>query len=395
MAADINPPSRRAGIGMIGHAFMGTAHATALDRVARLAPGIPVRRAILAGRDLERATAAAVACGFERATDDWRHVVGDDAVTIVVDAAPNWLHARTMTAAAQAGKHLFCEKPLALSAADAHAMWAAAERQGVHHMCGFNYRFVPALRLAWEMLRAGELGEIRHFRARYLQEWLIPPEVPLVWRLDREQAGSGALADLGSHAVDLARHLVGEIDAVAARTRTFTEERAGGRVTVDDAVAAVVEFESGAIGTIEASRMALGRKNSLILEINGSKGSLAFDLERMNELHVELRPRSGARVAGFQRVLVTEADHPFMEHWWPPGLVLGWDHVLVHQWLHLLSAIDDVRPIAPHGATFEDGYRAALVCDAIIASAVGGARETVPSPRPAGATPVGSSEAGA
>jgi predicted dehydrogenase len=266
-------------------------------------------------------------------------------------------------------------------------MWRRVEQAGVKHMCAFNYRFLPAVRLARELLEAGDLGEIYHFRASYLQEWLVDPAFPLVWRLERDAAGSGALGDLGSHAIDLARYLVGEVATVSGLAKTFVEDRPGGRVEVDDAFAAILEFEGGAAGVIEASRLCAGRKNRFSCEINGSKGSIAFDLERLNELQVNLTGSlPGARVQGFRTVLVTEAEHPFWAHWWPPGHTIGWEHTFVHEIHHLLGAIADDAPVGPHGATFEDGYRAAAVCDAIVASSESGGRErVVHEPAPAGA----------
>ena len=227
-------------------------------------------------------------------------------------------------AAAEAGKAVICEKPLGRTADEAYAMWQTVAATGVAAMCGFNYRFVPALRLARELIEAGELGGIRHFRARYLQEWIADPAFPKVWRLDREAAGSGALGDIGSHAIDLCRFLAGEIEAVSGASRTFVKERPGGTVDVDDAFAATIELAGGGIGTIEASRFALGRKNALQLEINGSKGSIAFDLERLNELQLHLPGSTpGDRAQGFRTVLVSEADHPLREHWWPHGHMIG------------------------------------------------------------------------
>ena len=242
---------------------------------------------------------------------------------------------------------------------------------GVKHMCAFNYRFVPAVRLAREIIASGEIGELHHFRASYLQDWGATTEE--VWRFDKAAAGSGALGDLGAHVVDLARYLVGEIETVSALTATFQPGR-----EVDDAIEAAVAFAGGAVGTIEATRFATGRKNALRWEVNGSKGSIAFDLERLNELQVHMADTSpGASAQGFRTVLVTEADHPFWEHWWPPGHIIGWEHTFVHELHHLLTAIRDDGDVAPHGATLEDGYRAAEVCDAIVRSADSGARETV------------------
>jgi predicted dehydrogenase len=231
-------------------------------------------------------------------------------------------------------------------------------------MVGFNYRFVPAIRYAYELIRSGSLGTIYHFRARYLQDWLANPASPHTWRLSTATAGSGALGDLGSHVIDLARFLVGEPAAVSATMSTFTRERPGGTVDVDDAFVATVEFASGMIGTLEASRVALGRKNHMVIEINGSTSSLRFNLERLNELEV-YSTESG----GFTDVLVTEAKHPFMQYWWPTGHIIGWEHTFVHELAHLLGAIAQDTDIAPYGATFEDGYRAAVVCDAIATSA--------------------------
>jgi predicted dehydrogenase len=246
-------------------------------------------------------------------------------------------------------------------------------------MCAFNYRFVPAVRLARQMIEAGELGEIFHFRGRYLQEWAVDPDSPVVWRLSKDAAGSGALGDLGAHVIDLARYLLGqEVTTVSALSKTFIESREGTKVDVDDAIEAAVEFSRGALGTLEASRFCRGRRNGLAFEINGSKGSIAFNLERLNELDVYMEgSEPGASAQGFRNVLVSEADHPFWEWWWPRGHIIGWEHTFVHELHHLLSAIRDDGDVAPHGATFEDGYRCAEVCDAVLRSAESGRREEV------------------
>jgi predicted dehydrogenase len=280
------------------------------------------------------------------------------------------LHAEPTIAAAEAGKHVLCEKPLGRTADEAYDIWARVAATGVKHLCGFNYRFVPAVRLARQMLEAGELGEIYHFRARYLQEWIMDPQFEKVWRLDASQAGSGALGDLGAHVFDLARFLVGEVEAVSATTRTFVPERPGGSVDVDDAFEAVVEFEDGVVGTIEASRFCLGRKNSFHWEVNGSRGSLFFDLERLNELWI-------GDASGFRLRLVTEASDPFIEWWWPHGHIVGWEHTFVHELHHLLTAIRDDGDVRPYGSDFEDGYRTAEICDAVLRSARSGRRESV------------------
>ena len=228
------------------------------------------------------------------------------------------------------------------------------------------------------MIEAGELGDVYHFRGRYLQEWIIDPQFERVWRLDRTLAGSGALGDLGAHVIDLARFLVGEISSVSGIARTFIPDRPGGTVDVDDVFEAAVEFESGAVGTIEASRFCRGRKNALTFEINGSKGSLVFELERLNELQVHLvDSRPEAHAQGFRQVLVSEADHPFWQWWWPHGHIIGWEHTFVHEIHHLLHAIATDGDVRPFGADFEDGYRAAEVCDAILRSSESGRREAV------------------
>jgi predicted dehydrogenase len=316
----------------------------------------------LCGRDREAAEAVARRYGWARVTTDWREQVADAEVGLFDNGGPNWLHAEPTIAAARAGRQVFCEKPLALSAAQAHEMWRAAEDAGVVHMCGFNYRFVPAVRLARQMVERGELGRVVHFRARYLQSWGWDAPVD-DWHFKRGLAGSGALGDLGTHVVDLARYLVGEIATVSATVKTYVAGH-----EVDDAFVATVEFENGAIGTLEASRLARGRVNSNAWELTGSDGSLAFDVERLNELQVSEGP-------GFRRVLVTEPEHPFMDFWWPPGHVVGWGDTFTHELHHLLTAIAGRGTVAPHGATFEDGYRCAEVCDAVLRSSQSGRRE--------------------
>ena len=375
-AADV----RTIGVGMLGYAFMGKAHSNAYRKIAYMTwpPPLLPRLVSITGRTEEALAEAARRYGFEEYTTDWHDVVSDDRVELFDNGGPNNLHAEPTIAAAEAGKHVICEKPLGRNADESYEMWKRVEAAGVKHMCSFNYRFVPAVRLAKEMIDAGELGEIYHFRGRYLQEWIADPDFPMVWRLEKSVAGSGALGDLGAHVIDLARYLVGEPAAVMGMLRTFVGERAGGTVDVDDAFEAVVDFESGAIGTIEASRFCPGRKNAFTWEINGSKGSLAFDLERLNELQVNLTgSKPGAAAQGFRQVLVSEADHPFWEHWWPQGHVIGWEHSFVHEIHHLLTAIAEGGEVAPHGATFEDGYRAAEVCDTIVRSSETGERAEV------------------
>jgi predicted dehydrogenase len=368
------------GVGMLGYGFMGKAHSNAYKTLAYMTwpPPLMPQLVAIAGRNAEAVAGAAHRYGFSESVTDWRKLVEDPRIGVFDNSGPNNFHAEPTIAAAQAGKHVICEKPLGRDADEAYGTWQAVAATGVKAMCAFNYRFVPAVRLAKEIIESGELGEIFHFRGRYLQEWIIDADFPMVWRLDKDVAGSGALGDLGAHVIDLARYLVGEIDSVSASTRTFVKEREGTAVTVDDAVESVVDFADGAVGTIEATRFASGRKNALQFEINGSKGSISFDIERLNELQVHYSGSTPGKLSqGFRTVLVSEADHPFWEHWWPQGHMIGWEHTFVHEIHHFLTAIREDSDIAPHGATFEDGYRAAEICDAMLRSAENACRETV------------------
>jgi predicted dehydrogenase len=359
------------GIGMLGYAFMGKAHSNAFKKIAYMTwpPPLEPRLVGIAGRNEEAVGEAAERYGYEYATTDWRRLVNDDRIGLFDNGGPNSLHAEPTIAAAEAGKHVVCEKPLGRDAAESYEIWRQVAATGVKHLCAFNYRFVPAVRLAREMIEAGELGELRHFRGRYLQDWGDDPNLD-TWRFHPDEAGSGALGDLGAHVVDLARFLAGEISSVSGFVKTFLPGR-----RVDDAVEAAVEFESGAVGTVESTRLALGRRNAFQWEINGSKGSVAFDMERLNELQVFRA--DGDRARGFKTVLVSETNHPFWEHWWPPGHIVGWGETFVHELHHMLRAIAGDGDVAPYGATFEDGYRAAEVCDAIVRSGETGSRETI------------------
>jgi predicted dehydrogenase len=359
------------GVGMLGYAFMGKAHSNAFRKIAYITwpPPLLPRLVALAGRNEEAVAAAARRYGYEGWTTDWHDLVTDERIGLVDNGGPNSLHAEPTIAAAEAGKHVLCEKPLGRTADESFEIWKRVAATGVKHMCGFNYRFVPAIRFARELIEAGELGELRHFRARYLQDWGDDPSLD-TWRFHPDEAGSGALGDLAAHVVDLARFLVGEPASVSALVRTLVPGR-----KVDDAVEAAVEFENGAVGTLESTRLALGRRNAFQWEINGSRGSLAFDMERMNELQVFRA--DGDRARGFKTVLVSEADHPFWEYWWPPGHIIGWGDTFVHEIHHLLRAIAGDGSVAPYGATFEDGYRAAEVCEALVRSSESGTRDAI------------------
>ena len=352
------------GVAMLGYAFMGKAHSRALHALELLDVPLRAERVSISGRNRKAVEEARERWGWAEAVTDWREQVTDGRVQLFDSCGPNAIHAEPCIEAVRNGKHVLCEKPLGLSAEESHRMWQEAERAGVVHMCGFNYRFVPAVRLVRELLDSGELGEVVHFRARYLQSWGWEADES-IWRFDRAQAGTGAIGDLGTHIIDLARYLVGEVAFVSAAVRTFVPGR-----EVDDHFAAMVEFENGVAGTLEASRLARGRINSNAFEINGTKGSAVFDVERLNELQV-------ADASGFRRVLVTEPEHPYMQHWWPPGHIVGWGDTFTHELAHLLEAIAGEHPVAPHGATFEDGYRCDEVVEAILRSGKSGGREEV------------------
>jgi predicted dehydrogenase len=357
------------GVGMLGYAFMGKAHSNAFKTLTYMTwpPPLVPRLVGIAGRNAEAVEEAATRYGYESWTTDWRELVADPRIGLFDNGGPNSLHAEPTIAAARSGKHVLCEKPLGRTADESFEIWQQVAVTGVKHMCAFNYRFVPAIRMAREMIDAGELGEIRHFRARYLQDWGDDPTLD-TWRFHSDEAGSGALGDLAAHVVDIAHFLVGDVATISGLVHTFFPGR-----QVDDAVEAAVQFSNGAVGTIEATRLAFGRRNALQWEINGSKASLAFDMERMNELEVF---RAGGD-RGFTNVKVTEPEMPFWNWWWPPGHMLGWEHTFVHEIRHLLSAIAGDGEVAPYGATFEDGYRSAEVCDAIVRSHATGARETI------------------
>ncbi|MEU3761975.1 Gfo/Idh/MocA family protein [Streptomyces albogriseolus] len=377
------PPLR---IGMVGYAFMGAAHSQGWRTVGRVFE-LPLRpeMAVICGRDADAVRAAAGRHGWAEAETDWRALVERDDIDLVDICTPGDSHAEIALAALAAGKHVLCEKPLANTVAEAEAMARAAQEardRGQAAMVGFNYRRVPATALARRMVEEGRIGTLRHVRVAYLQDWLVDPQFPLTWRLRREQAGSGSLGDLGAHIVDLAQHLAGErLAGVSALTETFVRERplptapssglaavsaAGtGPVTVDDAAVFTGRFASGALASFEATRYATGRKNALRIELNGERGSLAFDLERLNEL--EYHDGTGdAAHGGFRRILVTEPDHPYLDAWWPPGHGLGYEHTFAHQARDLVHAVAEGRGPEP---SFADGLQVQRVLAAVEESA--------------------------
>jgi predicted dehydrogenase len=366
-------------VALIGYQFMGRAHANAWRQAGRFFE-LPaeIELAILCGRSRGAVAAAAPKLGFAEAATDWEEVVERADVDVVDVCTPGDSHAAIAIAAARAGKAVLCEKPLANDVADAERMRDAALAAGIVHMVCHNYRRAPAVALAKRIVEEGRLGRIHHWRGTYLQDWIVDPAFPRVWRLEKARAGSGALGDIGSHSIDLARLLVGEISEVAGLLETFVRERplpeggGMGPVDVDDAALALVRFEGGAIGTIEGTRFAPGRKNQNRFEVNGSRGSLAFDLERMNEL--ELYEEKGAD-SGFRTILATDPSHPYVAAWWPPGHMLGYEHTFVHTVADFVTAVAERRdggaPASGKGLApdFEDGVRNQRVLAAIERSA--------------------------
>ena len=382
-------PTERSGelrVGMVGYAFMGAAHSQAW-RTVNHAFDLPlrVRMAAVCGRDEEKVRAAATRLGWERTYTDWRDLVAADDIDVVDICTPGDSHCEIALAALAAGKHVLCEKPLANTVEEAREMVAAAEAAragGARSMCGFNYRRVPAVAFARALVAAGRIGTVRHVRAQYLQDWIVDPEFPLVWRLRADEAGSGALGDIGAHIVDLTQFVTGQrLTGVNALLETFVRRRplpgaaaglsataaggALGEVTVDDAALFLGRLDGGAIATYEATRFATGRKNAIRVEVNGSTGSLAFDLERLNELEF-LDGTEDAELQGFRRVVVTEPGHPYLSGWYPPGHTLGWGDTFVHEIADLVRAVGAGTDPLP---SFEDGLQVQLVLDAVQRSA--------------------------
>ena len=374
------------GIGLVGYKFMGQVHSNAYRQVARYydVDPVPTMRAIC-GRNEPAVLKAAATLGWQDHETDYRRLVEREDVDLVDVSTPGDSHRDVVISALEAGKHVFCEKPLANTLDEAREMLEAARNAGSGTVAAvnFNYRKAPAVALAKRLVEGGRIGEVRHWRAVYLQDWILDPQFPLIWRLQKDKAGSGALGDIGAHIVDLAHYLLGPISSVVGTTETFIKERPleetsdglsatggtrTGPVTVDDAAVFLARFENGAIGTFEATRLAPGRKNKNSFEINGSRGSIVFDLERMNELQVCFTGDS-PEVGGFRTVMVTEPEHPYMEAWWPPGHILGYEHTFIHAVKDLLDGIGMGKSGFP---TFEDGFRCQAVLDAVEKSAGGG-----------------------
>jgi predicted dehydrogenase len=361
------------GVAMIGYAFMGKAHSNAWRNVASYFDVPAFERRVLVGRDPAGVAEAAAKYGWAESATDWRAVIARDDIHIVDICAPGWMHAEIAIAALAAGKHVLVEKPLANTLAEAEAMAEAARKargQGVQSMIGFNYRRVPALALARELIAEGRLGTVRHVRAAYLQDWLVDPDSPMTWRLNKDTAGSGALGDIASHAIDQVLFLLGDqVTEVSGRLHTFTSQRPGRNgpeeVTVDDAAWATLTLASGAIASVEVSRVATGQKNSLKLEIYGDKGALLFDLEDLNELGF-LDATLPVREQGFRRILVNEPEHPYVDAWWPQGHVIGWEHTFTHEIRDFLVAVGTGTQPSP---SFEDGLTVQRILAAVEESA--------------------------
>ena len=381
-------------VGMVGHAFMGAAHSQAWRSAPRFFDlQMRPRMTALAGRDAARVTAAAERLGWESTETSWKAVVARDDIDLVDICTPGDTHAEIAIAALEAGKHVLCEKPLANTVEEAEAMVAAAEAaagQGVRSMVGFTYRRVPAIALARQLVAEGRLGTLHHVRAQYLQDWIVDPEAPMSWRLDKAQAGSGALGDIGAHIIDLAQFITGDsIRRVSGRLRTFVDERplpsehaglsgtAGtgtGTVTVDDAATFLAEFAGGAMGVFEATRFANGRKNAIRIELNGSAGSISFDFEDMNLLHF-FDGTEDVGTAGFRRILVTEAQHPYVGAWWPAGHIIGYEHAFTHQ---VVDLVDDIAAGNDPTPSFADGLRVQRVLAAVEKSSDTNAWQEIP-----------------
>lgn len=366
-------------VALIGYKFMGKAHSNAYRQVGRFFPELEIQPVMktLCGRDENGVRAAADTFGWESYETDWRRLLERDDIDIIDIAVPGNAHAEIAIAAAQAGKHVFCEKPIGNTAEEAKRMLDAVQAAGVHHAVFFNYRKMPAVALAKQLIAEGHLGNIYHWRALYLQDWIADPNFPLVWRLKKETAGSGSLGDLGAHSIDMARYLVGELSEICGMTQTFvkhrpelaaTDDRMGGtasdvmgEVTVDDAALFLARFANGAIGSFEATRFAPGRKNHNRFEVNGSKGSVVFNMERPNELEIYTEDtRDGTH--GFRTVSVTSGQDPYSGHYWPTAHNIGYEHSFVNL---LFDAFQSIAKGENPSPNFEDGYINNVILDTV------------------------------
>jgi predicted dehydrogenase len=366
-------------IGLVGYKFMGKAHSNAYRKMSMFFDmPADIKMKVLCGREDAWVRQNAAILGWDEYVTDWKALIARDDINMIDITSPSNTHKEIAIAAMESGKHVFCEKPLALNVSDAREMLNTAERMKVKHQIGFNYRYAPAIVLAKKFIDEGKLGQIFHFRGRYLQDFIIDPSFPRVWRLDKAVAGSGSLGDLGAHVIDLARFLVGDFSKVIGMSKTFIKERplvekmqglsaasqavsTMAPVTVDDATLFLTEFECGALGNFEATRFAAGHKNALEFEINGSKGSIKFELERLNELQYFSR-EDETGTQGFRTIGVTEEVHPYASHWWPAGHIIGYEHTFVHELHSFINAITNNSETTP---SFFDGYKCAQIMDAV------------------------------
>jgi len=375
--------SKTVNVGLIGYKFMGKAHSQGFRDVGRFFPdakAFPAMK-VICGRDVDGVQEAQKQFGWQEYETDWRKLITRDDIDLVDISTGNNVHAEMAVAAAEKGKHIFCEKPLAMNVREARAMVDAVKKAGVVNMVNFNYRAVPAIRFARQLIEEGAIGRVFHWRGFYLQDWIIDPDFPLVWRLEGDIAGSGSHGDLAAHSIDLAHYLVGDIDEVVGLQETFVKQRPKlakttggltaeastemGDVTVDDASLFLVRFKNGAVGTFEATRFAAGHRNGNMFEINGDKGSIRFNVERMNELEYFDRSDPGDR-QGFRVIATTEGSHPWMGAWWPPAHIIGWGQTFTHQIYELMNGIADGKN--PH-PDFEDGLKCQMVLEAVTMSA--------------------------
>lgn len=374
-------------VGMIGYRFMGKAHSNGWRQAPRFFPlEANIEMHTICGRNPEGVEVAARDLGWKNASTNWKEVIENPEIDIIDINTPNDSHAEIAVAAAKAGKHVLCEKPLALTVGQCREMLDAAEENAVVHMVCHNYRRIPAIAHAKKMIEEGAIGKIFHYRARYAQDWIVDPNFPLVWRLQKGVSGSGAHGDINAHIIDLGRYLVGEFAEVCGLMHTFIKQRpledaagkgdglggsAGeakmGEVTVDDAAMFIGRFENGALANLESTRFALGRKNNIAIEINGSQGSLFFDFEDMNRLQFFDNRRPEDR-QGFSDILVTQpgGTHPYVGQWWPPGHILGYEHTFVHTLADFVNAVLAGQSVQP---TFEDGLKNQQVLEAVEQSA--------------------------
>ncbi len=365
-------------VGMLGAGFIGAFHSFALrmQELIKRPPRSEPHLKLIVDVDPDALAAVRPRFKWESTGSDWRQIIEDRSIQIFIDAGPNNLHAEPSIEALAAGKHVLCEKPLAENADRALAMWLAARDARTIHQAAFVYRFVPAVRLMRDLVRDGTIGDLTHFRSNYLMNNYLQKDLPFSWRLDKSIAGTGTFGDLGAHHIDAARYIVGEIAEVGTLARIAVPEIGGRKIEVDDGFVSVVAFESGVIGSIEASRVAAGYQHTSRFQVDGTRGSVRFDVARLNELEI-----ADSTTSGFRTIQVIHEGHPFSDFWWDGGVQgshpVGWIECFVHQMTHFLRAIEGEHPVAPHAATFEDGYRTAEVGDTMVRSWHSGRREKV------------------